>query len=203
ALDRATAYRAVGIAAAREEDLPVAGEAFSRALDAARLGQDALLSATISLNLGTVLHLQGELDQALERYRQALEFYERIGAKRGIALASNNLGDLWWRGGEGDWDQASAHWQRARRLYDEIGDQRGLAIALRNLGEAQVRLGLLATAEPLLRQARALGDDLQDAEILDGVNHALARLWAASHTEGVQGLFGGPRTLVQRDQLAR
>src|SRR5205807_5361130 len=142
------------------EDLRVAGEAFICALEGARAGDDALLSATISLNLGTVLHLQGQRAEGLERYQQALEFYERIGAKRGIALASNNLGDLCWRGGDGDWSEASAHWQRAQRLYDEIGDQRGLAIALRNLGEAQVRLGMLPGAEPLLRRARSLADEL-------------------------------------------
>jgi class 3 adenylate cyclase/predicted ATPase len=178
-LDRAAAYRAVGIAAAREEDLPVAREAFSRALDAAQAAQDALLSATISLNLGTVLHLQGHTDNALERYHQALEFYERIGAKRGIALASNNLGDLHWRGGDSNWQQASGHWQRARRLYEEIGDQRGLALALLNLGEAQVRLGDHEQAEPLLRQARTLADELEDHEIRDFVDRALGRLWGA------------------------
>lgn len=178
-LDRAAAYRAVGIAAAREQDLPVAGEAFSRALEAAQVAQDALLSATISLNLGTVLHLQDQADEALERYHQALEFYERIGAKRGIALASNNLGDLHWRGGESNWEQASTHWQRAQRLYEEIGDQRGLALALLNLGEAQVRLGLLGAAEPQLRRARELADELEDQEIRSFVDHALSRLAAA------------------------
>jgi class 3 adenylate cyclase/tetratricopeptide (TPR) repeat protein len=178
-LDRAAAYRAVGIAAAREEDLPVAREAFSRALEAARAAHDALQSATISLNLGTVLHLQGHSDEALERYHQALEFYERIGAKRGIALASNNLGDLLWRGGESNWEQASGHWHRARRLYEEIGDQRGLALALLNLGEAEVRLGLLETAEPQLRQARTLSDDLENREIRSFADRALTHLWAA------------------------
>ena len=49
-LDRATAYRAVGIAAAREHDLPVAREAFGRALECAGAGKDALLSATICVN---------------------------------------------------------------------------------------------------------------------------------------------------------
>src|ERR1051326_5739888 len=184
-LDRAAAYRAVGIAAAREEDLPVAGEAFTRALDAARAAQDALLSATISLNLGTVLHLQGHTEEALERYHQALEFYERIGAKRGIALASNNLGDLHWRGGvdTATWEQASTHWGRAQRLYEEIGDQRGLALALLNLGEGQVRMGMLEAAEPLLRRARTLADELEDAEIRDFVDRALTRLWAAHEAE--------------------
>jgi tetratricopeptide (TPR) repeat protein len=175
-LDRAAAYRAVGIAAAREEDLPVAGEAFTRALDAARIGQDGLLSATISVNLGTVLHLQGQAAEALDRYREALEFYERIGAKRGIALACINLGDLYWRGGEGDWSEANAQWQRAQRLYDEIGDQRGLALALRNLGEAHLRLGQLDTAEPLLSRARDIADQLDDTEMRQGIDVELARL---------------------------
>jgi class 3 adenylate cyclase len=179
-LDRAAAYRAVGIAAAREQDLPVAGEAFSRALEAAQAAQDALLSATISLNLGTVLHLQDQADEALERYHQALEFYERIGAKRGIALASNNLGDLHWRGGEGNWEQARTHWQRAQRLYEEIGDQRGLALALLNLGEAQVRLRMFDAAEPHLHRARELADELEDHEIQKFVDNALSRLGAAA-----------------------
>jgi tetratricopeptide (TPR) repeat protein len=179
-LDRAAAYRAVGIAAAREGDLPVAREAFGRALECASAGNDALTSATISLNLGTVLHLQGHIEEALRLYHQALEFHERIGAKRGVALASNNLGDLSWRGGSGDWDQARIHWQRSLRLYEEIGDQRGLATTLRNLGEAHTLRGSFAEAEPLLRRARVISDELGDDENRDAVDRALARLWAAS-----------------------
>ena len=137
---------------------------------------NALLSATISLNLGTVLHLQGEVDEALKLYHQALEFHERIGAKRGVALASNNLGDLYWRGGMGDWDQAHTHWQRALRLYDAIGDQRGLATTLRNLGEAHMLRGAFDEAGPLLRRARGLADDLDDEEIRTGVDRELTRL---------------------------
>jgi len=134
------------------------------------------MSATISLNLGTVLHLQGYGEEALKLYHQALEFHERIGAKRGVALASNNLGDLYWRGGLGDWDQALTHWQRALRLYDEIGDQRGLARALRNLGEAHMLRGGLDAAEPLLRRARDLADDLDVDELRSGIDESLARL---------------------------
>ena len=178
-LDLAAAYRGIGIAAARYDDLAVAGEAFTRALEAARDGQDGHLSATISVNLGTVLHLRGDTPEALSRYREALAFYERIGAKRGIALACVNLGDLYWRDGRGDWTQASSHWERALRLYEEIGDQHGLALTLRNLGEAQLKLGQLDTAEPLLRQARALADQLDDDEMRGGIDRELAHLWAA------------------------
>jgi adenylate cyclase len=178
-LDRAAAYRAVGIAAAREDDLPVAREAFGRALESAGAGNDAHLSATISLNLGTVLYLQGHLDQALQLYHQALEFHERIGAKRGVALASNNLGDLYWRDGQGNWEHAQIHWQRSLRLYDEIGDQRGQATTLRNLGEAHILRGDFEKAEPLLRRARALAEQLDDEEIRNGVERDLAKVWAA------------------------
>src|SRR5260370_25710751 len=50
-LDRAPAYRAVGIAAAREDDLAVGRETFCPALESAHSGQDAFMSAPISLNL--------------------------------------------------------------------------------------------------------------------------------------------------------
>jgi adenylate cyclase len=175
-LDRAAAYRAVGIAAARQDALQDARTAFGQALECANASKNALLSATISLNLGTVLHLQGDRDGALQLYHQALEFHERIGAKRGVALASNNLGDLYWRSGDGDWEQARTHWQRALRLYDAIGDQRGLATTLRNLGEAQMLRGAFDEAGPLLRRARGLADDLDDEEIRSGVDRDLTRL---------------------------
>ncbi|HYY88099.1 MAG TPA: tetratricopeptide repeat protein, partial [Chloroflexota bacterium] len=133
-------------------------------------------------------------DEALKLYQQALEFQERIGAKRGVALASNNLGDLSWRDGAGDWDQALAHWQRSLRLYDEIGDQRGLATTLRNLGEAHMLRGDFLAAEPLLRRARAIADDLDDEEIRSGVDRELARLWAATVTNraGASGALAVP-----------
>jgi tetratricopeptide (TPR) repeat protein len=181
-LDRAAAYRAVGIAAAREDDLGVAREAFGRALEAASTANDALLSATISLNLGTVLHLQGDHAEALRLTHQSLEFHERIGAKRGVALASNNLGELYWRAGESD--QALGHWQRSLRLYDEIGDQRGVATLLGNLAEAQLQRGQLEAAEPLLRRASTLANELDDDEIRDAVSRMLTRLWAATQAPG-------------------
>ncbi|HEY3063765.1 MAG TPA: adenylate/guanylate cyclase domain-containing protein [Chloroflexota bacterium] len=176
--ERAAAYRAVGIAAAREDDLPVAREAFKRALESAQAGKDALLVATVSLNLGTVMHLQGHIDEALEIYHQALEFHERIGAKRGVALAANNLGDLYWRAGDGDWAAAHAHWQRSLRLYEEIGDQRGIAVSLRNLGDAHVLRGDVDAAEPLLRRARGMANDMDDAELKDAIDRQLARVWS-------------------------
>ena len=102
------------------------------------------------------------------------------GAKRGVALAANNLGDLYWADGDGDRDEALMHWRRALRLYDEIGDQRGVATVLRNLGEACMLQREYDEAEPLLRRARALATELDDEEILNAVDRELANLWAAT-----------------------
>lgn len=177
-LERASAYRSVGIAAAREGDLPVAREAFGRALEEARTGKDALMAAAISLNLATAIHLQGQFEEALAMYQQALEFHERIGAKRGVAIVANNLGDLYWREGAGDSEQALTHWQRGLRLYEEIGDQRGIAVALRNIGEAHAARADVEAAEPLLRRARAIAIDMGDQPFIDAIDKQLARLWA-------------------------
>lgn len=192
ALDRAAAFRAAGIAAAREDDLPAARDAFVRALDAATDGQDAVLSATISLNLGTVLHLQGEREDALKLYHQALDFHERVGAKRGVALAANNLGDLYWSGGsqEADGEQASRYWERSLRLYEEIGDQRGVATVLRNLGEMQLGRDDVNAAEPYLRRAATLASELHDTELSTAVKRMLTRVWAARETTRSPELSG-------------
>jgi tetratricopeptide (TPR) repeat protein len=182
-LDRAAAYRAAGIAAARQGDLTAASDALGQALAAAGEGKDALMSATISLNLGTVLHLQGQIDEALKLNHQALEFHERIGAKRGVALASKNLGDLYWRDGEGAWNLAVSYWQRSLRVSTEIADQRGQVGALLSLAEAHMLRCAWVEAEGLVRRAQPIVDELEDARLRSLVARDLARIWAATRTE--------------------
>jgi hypothetical protein len=52
-------------------------------------------------------------------------------------------------------------------------------MTVRNLGEALMQRGSFAEAEPLLRRARALADELNDDEIRLAVDRELLHLWAA------------------------
>jgi len=159
-LEEAASWRAIGIAAARSNDLDAAHDALTRGHAAAQRASDRFTAATIAGNLGAVLQLQGRFADARELYQDSLAFYEGIGAKRQIASVCINLGDLAWRNGDGDWDTAHACWQRAAALCEEIGDKRNLAIAFSNLGEAHVRRGEMADGIPFLQRALALAREL-------------------------------------------
>ena len=173
--EEAAAWRAVGIAAARLKDLDSALAALARARQAAQRGHDGMVAAAISNNMGAVLHLQGRYGAARDHYRESLNFYERIGAKRQIASLWINLGDLVWLGGDGDWEQAESYWSRAQRLCEEIGDRRNLAVALSNLGEGLTQRAEHTAARPYLERACALAQELGEQELLHDMQRLLER----------------------------
>jgi tetratricopeptide (TPR) repeat protein len=163
--EEAAAWRAIGIAAARDRDLAGAYAALTRGQAAAQRGRDAFTAATIGGNLGAVLQLQGRYAEARALYEDSLAFYERIGAKRQMVSVWINLGELAWRAGDGDWATARGQWSRAAWLADEIGDRRNLALAVMNLAEGHVSRGDLAEAVTYLERAQQLARELGDAEL--------------------------------------
>ncbi len=178
--ETAAAYRALGIAAAQEGDLRAARDALDRGLRAARLGEDALTSATIASNLANVVRFLGSTAEARALHGESLEFYERVGAKRGIAMACNNIADLAWQ--MGDWTTAEQNWRRAIALDEQIGDRRGMAVELSNLGSALVQRGDLREGRELLGRAQSIARELGDHETLASVREQLARLTVAPTT---------------------
>ena len=174
-LNEAAASRAVGIASARLGDLGGAFEALSHARQAAQRGNDGMVAAAITNNMGAVLHLQGRYAEARRHYHESLTFYERIGAKRQIASLWINLGDLVWLNGDGDWATASDYWVRAQQMCEQIGDRRNLAVALSNLAEGMIRRGEREAALPLVERTYALACDLGEQELRRDMQRLLAQ----------------------------
>ncbi|MCZ6600300.1 MAG: tetratricopeptide repeat protein [Acidobacteria bacterium] len=142
----------VAAAALKEilDDLPpaplVAGPMDSEAAAAAAaLSRAEVDSAVILLNAGSVLLMQGENEQAVAAYRQALEIRpDYVKAENLLGVALTRLGEL---------DEAEIHYRRALSGKLENLD------AYSNLADLLVERGGVGEAEGLLHRALDLRPD--------------------------------------------
>jgi serine phosphatase RsbU (regulator of sigma subunit) len=73
-----------------------------------------------------------ENEKAFKYGKEAFQLAERIGFKKGMGHAHNNLGDLYWF--TGDYSTASAHYFKALKIFEELNDRAGIAQCYRNIG---------------------------------------------------------------------
>jgi len=69
-------------------------------------------------NLGMIYQAKGDLAQAEEQFRKALELAKPLGDKEAIASQLVKLANLYER--QGDLTKASRYWRRARDLFAEL-----------------------------------------------------------------------------------
>ena len=93
--------------------------------------------AIARIGIGNERLSSGDLDAATTLYSQALEAYETIGNKAGIATAYANLCLVDWLQGKAD--TARAHAERVIALRRETNDRSGTAWALNVLGNLLIR----------------------------------------------------------------
>jgi tetratricopeptide (TPR) repeat protein len=111
--------------------MQAAREKFQEAL--ALGGSSAHLRGRTEQNLGILANVQGNVAEAMTRYRQSLEAFESIGDERGCAIAYHNLGMLSVDGGH--WDDADRYFSRCLSAARSIGDIHLEALALLNQAE--------------------------------------------------------------------
>ncbi|NJN67601.1 MAG: tetratricopeptide repeat protein [Chloroflexaceae bacterium] len=125
-------YEAIG-------DYAQAHAAVERALADCRARADAIGEACSLSHLGSIIHRQGDYDQARTRYLQALEQFQKEPAAHYSDQAFwifietlNGLGDVSFR--QGMFDQAQGYFEQALDLSCTRNHRKGEADVLNNLG---------------------------------------------------------------------
>lgn len=144
------------------------------ALEASRAAGDVGGAARAAGNIGNLHNTLGNWDEARSFHGQALEGFEEIGWREGIAGTLVNLGALAERMGEayaraGEEAKAVAEHQanldynrRALRLFEELENPRGIAYAADNIARALIELDRIDEALPYQHQSLELRREVGD-----------------------------------------
>ncbi len=135
----------------REGDLASSEERLDSAIQRARSAGDLVGLAFGYLNLGTVLHQQGQLGRAIECYRECKSLFRRLGNRTQLARTLSNFGNLYLLCG--DIERGKAHVREAIRLAQQSGVDRVEAISQMVLGAIELEEGERTDGERRIRQA--------------------------------------------------
>jgi tetratricopeptide (TPR) repeat protein len=144
----------------------ISGGDLSRDLrgNSAEMGQEVGMLHTsfnnllTSLRFGNTDYYRGDLDRAFQNYRKALELFTTTKNKRGVAVARNNLGNIYraWN----DFDNAFKNYQEAIDIGQEQGDKKGLASRYNNLALLYLERENYSTAIDILENARKIDEEI-------------------------------------------
>ena len=169
-------------------------------LAAARRADDplTLARATYAQAMATI---EVDTSEARALYLESLALCESCGDSSGIAMASNDLGEL--ARDAGDFDEATQYYERALGLWRQTGDASGIARAAHNLAQARHALGDSERAAALVLESLAACRDVGDHH-LGAVALAAAVAVAAAQTpnEAVAALNGAARSALDTMGIA-
>ncbi len=108
--------------------------------------------------LGTLLRVIGEMDEAERMHRQALEIDEELGRLEGMAVDYGNLGLIYRT--RGDLDRAEEMHRKALEIDEKLGLLEGMAADYGNLGLIYSTRGDLDLAEEMFCKGLEIDEEL-------------------------------------------
>jgi tetratricopeptide (TPR) repeat protein len=121
--------------------------------------------------MGRTTRSQGNLDQAIPYYREALRLAEQVGDVSTQGALHNALGILAWR--TCDYAQALTHYERGLQIFESCADPAHVGLMLNSIGASLQKLGRTDEAIQRLQEAIRLHRRTQQRQL---EAHALAVL---------------------------
>jgi len=116
-------------------------------------------AAAFAIRSRGVAHaLHGEHVAALRHYHRALNLYEELGDRSGVATIARSMGNVY--NNTGDYPAALEHYHRALAIYEGLGDRSGVAMTTGNIGNVHDNTGNFAEALSHHHRALALHEEL-------------------------------------------
>lgn len=136
--------------------LAAARQAFLQALEFGAGNRE--VRARVEQNLGILANVQGDLAEALSRYRRSLEAYHAAHDEHGCAIAYHNLGMV--SADATDYEKADRYFRESRAIAERLGDLHLLALSLVNGAEVAVARQRYEEARQDAEEALSLFDRL-------------------------------------------
>ena len=156
-------------------------------------------SAAICINqLGILAQHRGDLDQALDWYRQELAICEQLGDRAGMARSYHQLATVVQA--QGEYDQALDWYRQSLTINEQLGNRAGMATSYGQLGILAHQRGDLDQALDWYRQQLAISEQLGDRTGMANSYHQLGNV-ACQRGDLDQALDWYRQALPIREQL--
>ncbi len=141
-------------------------------LEPNRAPQFEALRLSLYKDLGDILTLVGQWDEARSTYQQALDLAEMLGETSALAWTQAAVGALLgWK--QDQYAEGSSWLDRARAGFEELGDLAGVAEVLKVSGTLAAQQGDYARAAALYDESlvirRSMGDNVNAANLLNNL----------------------------------
>ena len=107
---------------------------------------------------GALTYLQGDYTTAEARHREALEIWNHLGSRRGVARSLNSLGSI--ASSRGELLAARELYGEALSIAREVGDPRSISMDLHCLGTVAHASGDYAAAQALLQECVSVSREI-------------------------------------------
>jgi predicted ATPase/DNA-binding CsgD family transcriptional regulator/predicted negative regulator of RcsB-dependent stress response len=157
------AFCSAAVLAAENGDYPEAVRLATIGLgifEALGLRERSAFAATV---LGSAHRYLGDREDASRCFQTAMDLRAKLGDRRGVSLAMNNLALMALD--EGDFVVARANLEQALVIKRQLGDRNSLAIGLVNLSDVLIRTGELDAARRALDEVAELAEGLGSPQV--------------------------------------
>jgi predicted ATPase/DNA-binding NarL/FixJ family response regulator/DNA-binding XRE family transcriptional regulator len=124
-------------------------------------------TANIVTVLGSAYRYLGDKAEARRSFAKVLELRTRIGERRGLSLALNNMALV--EMDDGELAQARELLEQSLAIKRQLGERQSVAVALVNLGELLTRSGQWDAADRALAEAAGLAAELGVPQLIGTV----------------------------------
>lgn len=126
--------------------------------------KDSLLSARIYMQFGLLHFFQEHWDEALYFYKKAEEGAQQIGNQQGLAIASNNIANVYQK--KKDYKKAILGYEKCLELQKKLKDTATVCNTLFNMGTCYEELDNSQKAMSYFSNSYDLASAINDAEIV-------------------------------------
>lgn len=158
------AYLIAGATYAKKLAMDKAMESYQKAMSVWEKLDDIYSMARTNNNIGTVLLLKGDDENAAKYFEMSLEFYEKIGDIFDKSAILNNVGLIYTN--KEQWTKALSYFTEGLAIVNKVGNRHMAAYLLCNIGRIQLRKGYLGEAETSLKKAMTVAEEFGDKFIL-------------------------------------
>ncbi len=139
-------------------------EQYERGLKAGQaVGDDSVIGSCINGIAAVNLHW-GNLDVALENFREAAIYLDRLEDRSKLASCISNISVIFYN--RGDYQTALDYMYQALGLYEEAGDKTGSSVVLNSIGAVHGRLNQLEKAVEIFKRGLILARETDNFQLI-------------------------------------